>query len=151
MISASSAGNNSRAAKGAKIGNVAGEASGDVSGATAAEAGSEAAMSVADAAADASLELPGEAGAAENRKQEAIDLVVGTVEALLSERGEGEKLWGSMVKQTLKRRNPGFNESYYGFRAFSDLLEEAEKRKLLVLERDDKSGGYVIRLTRGPA
>ena len=133
-------------AKGAKIGNVAGEASGDVSGATAAEAGSEAAMSVADAAADASLELPGEAGAAENRKQEAIDLVVGTVEALLSERGEGEKLWGSMVKQTLKRRNPGFNESYYGFRAFSDLLEEGQKRKLLVLERDDKSGGYVIRL-----
>jgi hypothetical protein len=133
-------------AKGAKVGNVAGEASGDVSGATAAEAGSEAAMSVADAAADASLELPGEAGAAENRKQEAIDLVVGTVEALLSERGEGEKLWGSMVKQTLKRRNPGFNESYYGFRAFSDLLEEGQKRKLLVLERDDKSGGYVIRL-----
>jgi len=133
--------------KGAKVGNVAGDATGDVPGATAPEAGNgEAAVSVADAAADASFELPGEAGAAENRKQEAIDLVVGTVEALLSERGEGEKLWGSMVKQTLKRRNPGFNESYYGFRAFSDLLEEGQKRKLLVLERDDKSGGYVIRL-----
>ena len=97
------------------------------------------------------VEAAAESGSPEDRQQEAIELVIGTVEALLAERGEDEKLWGSMVKQTLKRRNPGFNESYYGFRAFSDLLEEAEKRKLLVLERDDKSGGYVIRLTRGPA
>ncbi len=97
---------------------------------------------------DAAAEAPADAGSVEDRKQVAIDLIVGTVEALVAERGEGEKLWGSMVKQTLKRRNPGFNESYYGFRAFSDVLEEAEKRKLLVLERDEKSGGYVIRLTR---
>jgi uncharacterized protein (TIGR00288 family) len=103
-----------------------------------------------DAAAPA-VEASAESGSPEDRQQEAIELVIGTVEALLAERGEDEKLWGSMVKQTLKRRNPGFNESYYGFRAFSDLLEEAEKRKLLVLERDDKSGGYVIRLTRSPA
>jgi hypothetical protein len=52
-----------------------------------------------------------------------------------------------MVKQALKRRNPGFNESYYGFRTFSDLLEEAQNRKLLALEHDQKSGGYVIRKT----
>jgi hypothetical protein len=51
-----------------------------------------------------------------------------------------------MVKQAMKRRNPGFSESYYGFRAFSDLLEEAKKRGLLELTRDEKSGGYVIRL-----
>ena len=82
----------------------------------------------------------------ETKRQEAMDLAVETVGALLAERGEGEKIWGSMVKQALKRRNPGFNESYYGFKAFSDLLEEAAKRKLLVLERDEKSGGYVIRL-----
>ena len=68
-----------------------------------------------------------------------------TLDALFAERGEGERIWGSMVKQALKRRNPGFNESYYGFRAFSDLLEEAEKRNLVSLERDEKSGGYIVR------
>jgi len=82
---------------------------------------------------------------ADEKQQEAMDLLLETVDALIAERGEGEKIWGSMVKQTLKRRKPGFNESYYGFRAFSDLLEEAEKRKLVALERDEKSGGYVIR------
>ena len=46
-----------------------------------------------------------------------------------------------MVKQALKRRKPGFNESYYGFRSFSELLEEAEARQLLALEHDEKSGG----------
>ncbi len=71
-----------------------------------------------------------------------------TIEALIAERGESEKVWGSMVKQALKRRQPGFNESYYGFRAFSELLEEAEKRKLLRLERDEKSGGQIVQLTR---
>ena len=80
----------------------------------------------------------------EDKRQEALELVLETVEALGKERGEEEKIWGSMVKQALKRRNPGFNESYYGFRAFSDLLEEAKKRGLLELTRDEKSGGYVI-------
>jgi uncharacterized protein (TIGR00288 family) len=79
------------------------------------------------------------------KQQEAFDLVIETLQALIAERGEGERIWGSMIKQALKRRNPGFNESYYGFKAFSDLLEEAEKRKLVTLERDDKSGGYLIR------
>ena len=73
-----------------------------------------------------------------------------TVEALLSERGEDERVWGSMVKQAIKRRKPNFNESYYGFRAFSDLLDEAARRGVLELERDEKSGGYVIRLTPKP-
>jgi len=80
----------------------------------------------------------------EDRKQEAFDLVLDTVDALAEERDQDEKIWGSMVKQTLKRRNPGFNESYYGFRTFSDLLEEAQQRGLLTLEPDQKSGGYVI-------
>ena len=81
----------------------------------------------------------------EDRKQEAFDLLLDTIDALAEERDQDEKIWGSMVKQALKRRNPGFNESYYGFRTFSDLLEEAQTRKLLTLEPDQKSGGYVIR------
>ena len=79
-----------------------------------------------------------------DKKQEAIDLVMETVEALTAERGAEEKIWGSMVKQALKRRKPGFNESYYGFRSFSKLLEEAEARKLLALQHDEKSGGVII-------
>ena len=82
---------------------------------------------------------------AEAKKAEALDLVMETVEALLAERGTEEKIWGSMVKQALKRRKPGFNESYYGFRSFSKLLEEAAARKLLTLEPDEKSGGVIIR------
>jgi uncharacterized protein (TIGR00288 family) len=84
------------------------------------------------------------AGSGEGKKQEGFDLMLGTLEALMAERGAEEKIWGSMVKQALKRRNPGFNESYYGFRAFSDLLEEAEKKGLIKLDPDEKSGGYVI-------
>ena len=80
--------------------------------------------------------------------QEAIDLVVETTQALHAERGDREKLWGSMIKQTLKRRRPGFNESFYGFSSFSDLLEEAAAREQLALELDEKSGGYIVRSIR---
>ena len=82
----------------------------------------------------------------EDKKQEAIDLVVETVEALAKERGEDETIWPSMVKQALKRRKPGFNESYYGFRTFTQLLEEAAKRRLLKLDPDEKSGQYTVRV-----
>ena len=81
----------------------------------------------------------------EEKKQEALDLVVATVEDLFAERGEEEKVWGSMVKQALKRRKPGFSEKYHGFRTFGALLEEAGARGLLELEHDEKSGGYVIK------
>jgi len=84
--------------------------------------------------------------AGSEKQQEAFDLVTETLQALITERGEGERIWGSMIKQALKRRNPGFNESYYGFKTFSELLEEAQKKKLVTLERDEKSGGYLIRL-----
>ena len=84
------------------------------------------------------------AGSAE-KKQEALDLVMETVEALFAERGEEDPIWGSMVKQALKRRRPGFNESYYGFRSFSKLLDEAEARNLLTLQHDEKSGGVIIK------
>jgi uncharacterized protein (TIGR00288 family) len=85
-----------------------------------------------------------------DREHEAFDLVLATIDALIAERGEDEKIWGSMVKQALKRRKPGFNESYYGFRSFNKLLEEAATRRLITLERDDKSGGYVIHSIADP-
>ena len=75
---------------------------------------------------------------------QALELLMNTFDALVAERGEDEKIWGSMVKQTLKRRNPGFNESYYGFKSFNSLLEEAAARGMLGLERDEKSGGYIV-------
>ena len=80
----------------------------------------------------------------EDRSQEGIDLVLETTEALYAERGDRARLWGSMIKQALKRRRPGFNESTYGFRSFSDLLEEAQTRGLMELELDERSGGYVV-------
>ena len=80
-----------------------------------------------------------------DKKQEAFDLIVATYEALIEERGEGETIWGSMIKQTLKRRKPGFSESYYGFRSFGQLLEEAEARGILTMDRDEKSGGFIIK------
>jgi len=90
-----------------------------------------------------------DAAPSDDRKQEAFDLVIETLQALIAERDEGERIWGSMVKQALKRRKPGFNESYYGFKAFSDLLEELQARRLVALEYDDKSGGYLIRPASG--
>jgi len=86
----------------------------------------------------------------EDKKQEAWDLIVQTYEALVEERGEGEKIWGSMIKQTLKRRKPGFSESYFGFRSFSQLLEEAQAKGILELELDEKSGGFIIKACHTP-
>jgi uncharacterized protein (TIGR00288 family) len=100
-----------------------------------------------DAAAEPSAAEPASpARSDDDRLGEALDLIVHTVDALASERGGDEKVWGSMVKQAIKRVKPGFNESYYGFRSFNALLEEAASRGLVVLERDEKSGGYALRL-----
>jgi uncharacterized protein (TIGR00288 family) len=88
----------------------------------------------------------GEMKGGEDKRQEALDFLVETVEGLISERGSDEKLWGSMVKTTMQRRRPGFNESFYGYRSFRDLMEDAQKHKLLLLLRDEKSGQYSIRL-----
>ena len=84
------------------------------------------------------------APAADDPTQKGLDLVAQTAEEIYAERGDRAKLWGSMIKQTLKRRRPGFNESAYGFSSFNDLLEEAQARGLLELDRDERSGGYVI-------
>ncbi len=85
------------------------------------------------------------AAAEDDRKQEAVELIAETREALAAERSDEDKIWGSMIKQALKRRKPGFSESYYGFRTFSEMLEEAQARGLVSLEHDDKSGGYIVR------
>ena len=81
-----------------------------------------------------------------NKRQEALDFIVETLEALSEERGEDDKMWGSMVKQTMKRRRPGFTETAYGCRSFRELVEDAQKLNLLVMDRDQKTGQYTIHL-----
>jgi len=79
------------------------------------------------------------------KQDQAIDLVVETVETLIEERGADALVWASMVKQTIKRRDPGFNEGYHGFSGFNTILEEARDRGLIELEPDERSGSYIIR------
>lgn len=79
------------------------------------------------------------------RKALAVEMVVETFDALVSERGDSGKIWASLLKDTLKRRRPEFNESYFGFSTFGKLLEEAQSRGLLEFGRDEKSGAYVYR------
>ena len=75
----------------------------------------------------------------------ALDLVVETIDALAEERADDEHIWGSMVKQALKRRHPGFNERAHGFRSFNDLLLEGQRRGLVRLFVDEKkSGAYRV-------
>jgi uncharacterized protein (TIGR00288 family) len=100
-------------------------------------------------AAAAAEEAPAPKRSEEERRQEAFDLVVETLEALAEERDEGDRIWGSMIKDALRRRKPGFNERYYGFRSFAKLLDEAEARGLIAQTRDEKSGGSVVRPVAG--
>ena len=86
----------------------------------------------------------------EARKVQALDMVIETFDALVSERGDTGKIWASLLKDTLKRRRPDFSETYYGFRTFGNLLEEAQSRGLLELGRDEKSGAYVYRGANAP-
>jgi uncharacterized protein (TIGR00288 family) len=83
-------------------------------------------------------------GKRQRREEKAFAWVLETLDDLFSERDAEEKVWGSMVKQALKRRKPGFSERYHGFRSFSELLEQMEEQKLVTLEHDKKSGGYII-------
>lgn len=91
-------------------------------------------------------EKPAEAKSDDDKKQEAMDFLVETVEGLISERGTDEKIWGSMVKTTMQRRKPGFNETFYGYRSFRELMEDAQRNKLVALAKDEKSGQYTLRL-----
>jgi uncharacterized LabA/DUF88 family protein len=87
----------------------------------------------------------------EMRKVQALEMVAETFDALASERGESGKIWASLLKDTLKRRRPDFSETYYGFRTFGNLLEEAQTRGLFEFGRDEKSGAYVYRSSAAPA
>ena len=78
--------------------------------------------------------------------EKALDELMETLEALSNERSSDDKIWASMIKQAIKRRNPGFNERAHGFRSFNELVLEAEKRGLLALDADTKNGGYAVRL-----
>ncbi|MBW2732302.1 MAG: NYN domain-containing protein [Deltaproteobacteria bacterium] len=80
-------------------------------------------------------------------REQAVELVLDTVEALFEER-DGN-LWGSMVKQTLKRKRPSFSETFHGYATFTALLEDAQQQGLLELQKDEKSGGYLI-ISFGP-
>lgn len=93
----------------------------------------------------AAASKPVDAATAGPSLDKALDLVIETLEAITSERGADDAIWGSMIKQALKRRHPGFNERAHGFRSFNDLLLEAQKRGLLKLAADEKSGGYTVK------
>jgi uncharacterized protein (TIGR00288 family) len=86
----------------------------------------------------------------EARKLQALEMVVETFDALVSERGDTGKIWASLLKDTLKRRRPDFSETYYGFRTFGNLLEDAQTRGLFEFGRDEKSGTYVFRSAQAP-
>ena len=89
---------------------------------------------------------PAEVSSEDDRRNELFEFLIGTVEALIAERGSDEKIWASMVKSTMQRRRPGFNESTYGYRSFKELVEDAQRQKMLTMVRDDKSTQYTIRL-----
>ena len=89
-------------------------------------------------------EAPVTTGKRQRREEKAFEWVLETLDNLFNERDAEEKVWGSMVKQALKRRKPGFSERYHGFRSFSELLEQMEEQKLVTLEHDQKSGGYIV-------
>ena len=75
------------------------------------------------------------------KKDEAVDLVMEIVESLEQ---DYDTLWGSMVKQTMRRVHPGFNEGYYGYRSFSDLMKDVERRGLINVEYDSQHGNSKI-------
>ena len=85
----------------------------------------------------------------EQRRAKGIAIAVETFDALVSERGDSGKIWASVLKEAIKRRRPDFNENYFGFRAFGNLLEAAQTRGLLEFGRDEKSGAYVYRSHAG--
>jgi uncharacterized protein (TIGR00288 family) len=87
----------------------------------------------------------------DDRKSKAVALAVETLDALVLERGESGKIWASVLKSAIKRRRPDFSETRYGFRAFGNLLDEAQARGLLEVGRDEKSGAYVTRTTQPAA
>ena len=87
----------------------------------------------------------------EAKRSKVIELALETLDALVAERGDTGKIWASMLKEAIKRRKPDFNESYYGFKSFGILLEEAQTRGLIELGKDEKSGTFVTRASVPPS
>jgi uncharacterized protein (TIGR00288 family) len=73
---------------------------------------------------------------------EAFSLMVESIQALVRE--NKDVLWGSMIKQTMQRKKPSFNEGYYGYSTFSELLEDAERKSIVKLKKDQRSGTYIV-------
>ena len=84
----------------------------------------------------------------DNKKQEAYERIIEIVQSLQQ---EYDPVWGSLIKQTIKRVYPGFNESYYGYRTFADLLEDVQEQGLIALELDEARGNYKVRLVEDAA
>lgn len=80
---------------------------------------------------------------AEDKQQEAVDQVLEIVRSLSD---DYENVWGSMVKQTLGRVNPGFSHEYHGFKSFNALLKDLQERGHIELDMDKTRGNYMIRL-----
>ena len=76
------------------------------------------------------------------RKAEAFEVVISAIQAL--DREGKTRIWASMVKETVKRKKPSFDENYYGYSSFSRLLEDAQKMDLFQLSKDERSGSYII-------
>ena len=76
------------------------------------------------------------------KKRELFRLMLDSIQAL--QRENYDLIWGSMIKQTMQRKQPYFNESYYGYRSFSELLEDAQQQNLVSMKKDAKSGGYMV-------
>ncbi|UGQ46795.1 NYN domain-containing protein [Massilia endophytica] len=85
----------------------------------------------------------------DKRRTQAVEIAYETFDALMAERGDSGKIWASVLKEAIKRRKPDFNEAYYGFRTFGNLLEEMKARGMLEFGRDEKSGAYVYRSAGG--
>ncbi|HEY0513696.1 MAG TPA: NYN domain-containing protein [Thermoanaerobaculia bacterium] len=73
---------------------------------------------------------------------EAFSLMIESIQALIRE--NKDVLWGSMIKQTMQRKRPSFNEGYYGYSTFSELLEDAERKQIIKLKKDQRSGTYIV-------
>jgi uncharacterized protein (TIGR00288 family) len=76
------------------------------------------------------------------KEQEVFGLLIEAILALTRE--NKDVLWGSMIKQTMQRKRPSFSEGYYGYSAFSDLLEDAERKSIIKLKKDQRSGSYIV-------
>ena len=76
------------------------------------------------------------------KQHDVFRLMLDSIQAL--QRENYDVIWGSMIKQTMQRKQPYFNESYYGYKSFSELLEDAERKGLVSMKKDAKSGGYII-------